>query len=249
MKKITCLMLALAVCLSIAAPVFATENEGFVPSITYKPSPEIVPAKNEEGKEFIGVIRNEKGEIIDYVEHGCLNITPIAHIWDEKKEVSKEVEKLLTFVYEELTTNKMEIPYDKHNANLEASKMVIRDLFDARWNCDEHRIMIEEKGVCFEITFDLGVAADTPIYVMTYDEDAKEWNPIVNTVNNGDGTVTCTFEHLCAIEFSMSVGAANAPIDDTTAMTIWPWIVILVIAAAAIVVIIISKKSKKESAV
>lgn len=248
MKKLTCLLLALALCLSIAAPVFATENEDFVPSITYKPSPEIVPVKDEDGQEAIGVIRDEKGEIIDYVDHGCLEITPIAHIWDPEEEVPEDVERLLTFVYEELNADKMEIPYEKHDADLEKTNMVIRDLFDARWACEEHRIMVEENGILFEITFDLGISADTPIYAMTYDEEAEEWSPVVKTVNNGDGTVTCTFEHLCAIEFSMPVAAANAPVDDVPTMTIWPWILILVLAVAAIIVIVISKRNKKESA-
>ncbi len=250
MKKLTCLLLALAVCLSIAAPVFATENEDFVPSITYKPSPEIVPVENEEGEEAIGVIRNEEGEVLDYVDHGCLEITPIAYVWDEEIEVPADVERLLTFVYEELNEERMEIPYEKHeDLDLEGKNMVIRDLFDARWACEEHRIMIEDKGIYFEITFDLGIAADTPIYVMTYDEESKEWSPVVETVNNGDGTVTCTFEHLCAIEFSMPVAAAVAPGEDVTGMPIWPWILILVLAVAAIIVIVVSKKNKKESAV
>lgn len=250
MKKLTCLLLALAMCLSIAAPVFATENEGFVPSITYKPSPEIVTVKDENGEEAIGVVRNEKGEVIDYVEHGCLKITPIAHVWDPEVEVPEDVERLLTFVYEELNAERMNIPYEKHEGlDLEGKNMVIRDLFDARWACEEHRAMIEDKGILFEITFDLGISAETPVYVMTYDEETKEWSPIVETVNNGDGTVTCTFEHLCAIEFSMPVAAANAPIDDATSMPIWPWILILVLAVAAILVIVISKRNKKESAV
>ena len=109
--------------------------------------------------------------------------------------------------------------------------------------------MVEEKGILFEITCDLGISAETPIYVMTYDEDSKEWSPIVKTVNNGDGTVTCTFEHLCAIEFSMPVAVAPAPVDDVATMPIWPWILLLIIAVGAIIVIIVSKKNKKESAV
>lgn len=249
MKKLTCLMIVLAVCLSLAAPVFATENNGFVPSITYKPSPEIITVTDEAGNEAIGMIVNKEGEILDYVGHGCLRITPIAHVWDPETEVPEDVERLLTFVYEELNEDRMQIPYEKHeDLNLEGKNMVIRDLFDARWACEEHRAMIEDQGILFEITFDLGIAADTPIYVMTYDEDTKEWTPVVKTVNNGDGTVTCTFEHLCAIEFSMPVAAATTP-GDAVAMPIWPWILILVLAVAAIIVIVISKKNKKESAV
>ena len=69
MRKIICLVIALVLCMSIAAPAYASEN-GFVPSITYKPNPEIVPVENPDGEEFIGVIRNKDGEIIDYVGHG-----------------------------------------------------------------------------------------------------------------------------------------------------------------------------------
>lgn len=252
MKKLICMITALVMCLSLVAPVLATEDGVFVPSITYKPNPEIVPVENDYGLEAIGVIRNEEGEILDYVDHGCLEITPIAYVWDDEIEVPEEVEQLLTFVYEELNNDKMEIPYEKHEADLAASNMVIRDLFDARWACEEHEDMIAEEGVYFEITFDLGVMSDVPIYVMTYDEETKEWTPVVKTVNNGDGTVTCTFEHLCAIEFSMPVETADAPVvdgDDAKEPVLWPWIILLILAVVGIVVIVIVKNKKKKAAV
>jgi hypothetical protein len=138
----------------------------------------------------------------------------------------------------------MKIPYDKHEANLDATNMVIRDLFDARWLCEEHRAMIEKEGFVFELTFDLGVVADTQIFVMTYDEDTEQWDPIVKTVNNGDGTVTCTFEHLCAIEFSMPMAAASIPTDDAQAPNVLPWILVLLAAIAAVGGILVSKKKK-----
>lgn len=244
MRKLICLMIALVMCLTIAVPAYAAESD-FVPSITYKPNPEIVPVENEEGEESIGVIRDENGEIIDYVDHGCLLVTPIAHVWDEEIEVPAEVEQLLTFVYEELNSNNMEIPYDKHGADLDPANMVIRDLFDARWSCEEHREMIEKEGVVFEITFDLGVVADAQIFVMTYDEEANEWSPIVKTVNNGDGTVTCTFEHLCAIEFSMPLVAATAPVDDAQSPNVLPWVILLIVAAVAVVGVVVVKNKKK----
>lgn len=243
MRKIICLVITLVLCMSIAAPAYASEN-GFVPSITYKPNPEIVPVENPDGEEFIGVIRDEDGEIIDYVGHGCLLITPIAHVWDEEIDVPEEIERLLTKVYEALNDGSMRIPYEKHEADLDAANMVIRDLFDARWVCEEHRAMIEEEGITFEITFDLGVVADADIFVMTYDEDSNEWAPIVKTVNNGDGTVTCTFEHLCAIEFSMPVAASTVPSDDAQTPNVLPWIIALILAAVGVVVVLVSKKKK-----
>lgn len=243
MRKLICLIIAIVLCMSIAAPAYASES-GFVPSITYKPNPEIVPVEDPEGEEYIGVILDEEGEIIDYVGHGCLRITPVAHIWDEEIEVPAEIERLLTKVYEALNDGSMKIPYEKHEADLDAANMVIRDLFDARWVCEEHRAMIEGEGITFEITFDLGVVADAEIFVMTYDEEADEWAPIVNAVNNGDGTVTCTFEHLCAIEFSMPVAAATVAADDAQSPNVLPWVVVLVLAAAGVVGVVVSKKKK-----
>ena len=135
MKKVISLFAVLVLCLSLAAPAFATES-GFVPSITYKPDPEIIPVEDEKGEEAIGIIRDENGEILDYVDHGCLQIIPIAYVWDPEKTVPQEVEKLLTFVYEGLNDNSLEIPYDKFDADLNAANMVIRDLFDARCACE-----------------------------------------------------------------------------------------------------------------
>ncbi len=260
MKKMISLLLALVVCLSLTAPVFATENaaqpaedSGFVPSITYKPTPEIVPVEDEEGKEAIGAIYNADGQIVDYMYdndgHGCLLITPIAHIWDPEEDVPEDVERLLTFVYEELNEGDMEIPYEKHeDLDLKGKKMVIRDLFDARWVCEEHRYLIEQEGFYFEITFDLGIAADMPIYVMTYDEEADDWFPIMKTVNNGDGTVTCNFEHLCAIEFSMAMDA-DTPAEEIKESCPWWWwllLVLVLVVVAIIIIIIVSKKRKDE---
>ena len=247
MRKIFCLFIALVVCLSVAAPVLAADNN-FVPSITYKPDPEIVTVQNEKGEEAIGVIRNDKGEIVDYVDHGCLLITPIAHVWDPEETVPEEVEKLLTFVYEGLNDSSLAIPYDIFNANLDAANMVIRDLFDARWTCEEHYALLAQEGVTFEITFDLGVVAEAEIYVATFDEATKTWEPIVKTVNNGDGTVTCTFEHLCAVSFSMPLAGTSAPVNEADSANLLPAIVILALAVIGVIVVVIVKNNKKAAA-
>ena len=252
MRKLICLVLVLLLCVCLAAPVFAAEDS-FVPSITYKPNPEVVEIPGEDDEPYIGLIRDDQGEIIDYVGHGCLRITPIAHVWDEEIEVPQVIEDLLLMVYEGLVDGSMTIPYEKHEADLDAANMVIRDLFDARWVCDEHREMVEKEGYTFEITFDLGVVADAEIFVMTYDEATKEWSPIVKTVNNGDGTVTCNFEHLCAIEFSM-LSAGSKPVASAPAAAagqgpnVLPWIVVLALAVVGVVVLVIAKKKKKVTA-
>ena len=245
MRKLSCLMTGLLLCASLIMPAFAAEEEGFVPSITYKPVPEIVPVQGEDGKDYIGVICNAEGEIIDYVEAGCLRITPVAHLWDEEIEIPEDIEELLRFVYEGLIDRSVEIPYAELQAELADANMVIRDLFDARWTCEEHPKMVEPEGITLEITFDLGVMENAEIFVTTYDEETKAWTGIVKTVNNGDGTVTCTFEHLCAIAFSMGIAKDPAPVEEPTGMMgILPWIILLVIAVIAVVAILVSKKKK-----
>lgn len=245
MKKFVCLLTVLLLCMTLALPAFAAEN-GFVPSITYKPNPEIVPVQGEDGGAYAGVIRDADGNVIGYIDAGCLLITPIAHIWDEEEYVPAEVERLLQFVYDSLNDGSMEIPYEKHEADLDPAYMVIRDLFDARWYCEEHPKMLEPEGVVLELIFDLGVVADVEIFVQTYDEAANEWSPIVSVENNGDGTVTCVFEHLCAIEFSMPVDAPSVPSEEVQSPSILPWIIALIIAIIAFIIILIAKKEKKE---
>ena len=111
MRKLICMMIALVMCLTIAAPAYATEN-GFVPSITYKPSPEIVPVVGEDGEEYIGIIRSKDGEIIDYVGHGCLLITPVADAMANKEDsrLPADAKSLLIDVYNKLEAKTMVLP-------------------------------------------------------------------------------------------------------------------------------------------
>ena len=76
MRKILCVLTVLVLCLTLAAPVFATQESTFVPSITYKPNPELVEVPGADGKYHAGVIRDLDGNIIDYIDLGCLRLTP-----------------------------------------------------------------------------------------------------------------------------------------------------------------------------
>lgn len=244
MRKVICMLTVLLLCVGMVLPVFAAED-GFVPSITYKPNPELVPVTGEDGQEYIGVIRNAEGEILSYIDHKCLLITPIAHVWDENIDVPEDVERLLLMVYEALNNDTMQIPYEKHEANLDPANMVIRDLFDVRWQCTDHPAMLEPEGVVIELTFDLGVVADAEIFVQSFNEDLTEWSPIVKTVNNGDGTVTCTFEHFCVLAFSMPLAMTAAPTVVAERPSVLPWIIVLVAAACGVVGFVLVKNKKK----
>lgn len=205
MRKVICLVLALLMGLNLGLPAFAAED-GFVPSITYKPYPEVVPVTDAQGEEHAGVIRDENGEILDYVDQDGLDFAAVADIWDENADVPEETRKLLEEIYTGLNDGSIPLPDDT---------AVIRDLFDISLSDPEQRARLEEKGTTFEITFDLGVVADARIQAMVYDEETGEWIPAIHTVNNGDGTVTCTFDRLGVVAFTMGgEEPADSPAEE-----------------------------------
>lgn len=242
MKKIVCFITTLLILASITCPALATEE--FVPSISYKGAPEIMTIKDEDGKDAIGVIRDETGAIIDYVYEGCLWMTPVAKAATDPKIPEKAREELLS-VYDALQNGTMKLPYGD---NVKAEYMVIRDLFDLSWLCTTHGCAekVEPVGVVLELTFNLGVKADDTLVVMTYKNNA--WGEIVKVVNNGDGTVTCTFEHLCPVSVSiMDRNAGNPdPTGDVYNGELYMWIALMTVSAVAIVLVVATKRRQAQ---
>lgn len=195
MKKITALLIALALIVAMACPVFA---DGFTASPT---DPDLFELVETDG--YVGIIRDANGEEVARVPAGCLLITSLEDVKDETKDVPEEICQLLESVYEALTNGDMELPYEKHDAALSGDNMTMRSLFDIRFTCEDHKAMMEQEGYTLEVTLKVSIEADTTVYTMFYDEETEEWAPIVSTENNNDGTVTCVFEQLCAVEFSV----------------------------------------------
>lgn len=243
MKKIIAIVVALMLCAAMVMPAAAAGNE-FTPSVSNKPAPEIVPVVDPDGNPAIGVLCDGDGQIIDYVYEDCLIITPVSEA-KTSTEIPDYAEKVLLDVYGKLTSGEMTIPYEKHDSKLNTGNMVIRDLFDATFICMEHPDMLEPQGVTLRIIFDLNVAKDVEVYTMTYKNN--EWNPIVSTVNNGDGTVTCTFEKLCPVEFSVKT-AEEPPVQtgDDSGKDLLLWGSVAAVALVAIVVLaVVGFRGKK----
>lgn len=245
MKKVIACITALLLCMTMAVPVFAEAE--FTPSVTNKPAPEVVPVMDPDGNPAIGVILDDNGQIIGYVYEGCLVVTAVADA-ETSTLIPEDSRDVFLDVYNKLTNGQMTIPYEKHNAGLNAGDMVIRDLFDASFICEEHPKMLEPEGVAFQITFDLGVAENVDVYTMSYIDG--EWAPIVSTVNNGDGTVTCTFEKLCPVEFSVRT-SSEPPVqtgDDGDGMYLWLAVAVLALAAIVVLVAINHRSARKDKA-
>ena len=245
MKKAITLALTLVLCMGLACPAFAADN-GFVPSITYKGSPDIVAPEGDG--EIIGIVREEvkPEEVKSYVNRGCLVLTPVAEA-ETSEAIPQKAKEVLLEVYRELSSGRMKLPYDKvEGYNGEA--MVIRELLDASWLCGgasydhDHPTEVKPEGVVVELIFDLGVKPEDKLIVMTY--GGGEWHEIVEVENKGDGTVRCVLEELGPIAISVAQPGAAAAAKQVNAM---PWVVILVgAAAAAVALIVVFGKRKKQ---
>ena len=127
MKRILAVLVAAMLCVSLVVPALAAET-GFTPSVTNKPAPEIVPVPDDEGDPAIGVIYNDDGQIIGYVDEGCLIITPVSEA-ETSTKIPEASRTVLLDVYSKLLSGDMTIPYEKHDSKLNSGNMVIRDLF------------------------------------------------------------------------------------------------------------------------
>ena len=222
MKKFVLLFVAMMLCVSMVCPVLAAEDD-FVPSITYKGAPDVVLTKDPDGNPAVGAIVDADGKTVSYVDQASLLITPLSGV-DNEDKLPAENKTLMKDLYNKLLDGTMKLPYEG------GKDMVITELVDVSWLNEDNAALVEPDGAVFSATFDLGVAAGVEVVVMTYKNDA--WNPVEKVVNNGDGTVTCTFEHLCPVAFS--VAAADAPSETGDESDVMLWGVLLALSAAGI---------------
>ena len=233
MKRMFAIITVALMCVSLMVPAMAAQE--FMPSVTNKPAPEVMVAR----------ILDKDGNVIKEVGEECLIITSVSEA-NTSTEIPEASRVVLRDVYQKLTDGSMTIPYEKHNDNLDPSKMVIRDLFDATFVCTECPEMLEPEGVVLEIVFDLNVAPGVNVYAMTYKND--QWDPIVSCVNNGDGTVTATFEKLCPVEFSINTDTTPpSGTGDVNPFSVWGVIAIVSLAAIVILTVVYVVGSKKRA--
>ena len=237
MKKVVSICVALMLMLAITCPAFAAEDS-FVPSISEKAAPRVVA--DEQGD--IGAVVDENGTILDKVGQRCLIITSVAQVQNKTTALSESDTHLLE-VYQKLLSGEMTIPVEKLGCNPETTVAVIRELVDMSWYCEEHPEMVAPEGVYFRITLDLRIAPEDTVHVMTYKNG--EWNPIVEVVNNEDGTVTCTFENLCPVAFVMTQEQEPAdPGASLQAKWLW-WLLLLLLILICVAVYLWHRKTRK----
>lgn len=225
MRRFICLMLALVVFASLAMPAFAVEGE-FVPSIAVKDGPVIKDATMNG---------DDVGD--------CLIVTSIAEAKDKSTDITQDERDLLLDVYKKLKDGSMVLPLN--------TDYVIRDLVDVSFKYDDCRQQddhgnkdqwLAKEGNTVTVTFKLGIGKKTDVSVLTY-VDGK-WVKAEKVVNNGDGTVTVTFEDICPVAFA--VGTAIPKTGDVMGQNLGLWIGLLAVSAVALVaVVVVSRKKRK----
>lgn len=230
MKRILSLIVAMALCVSLLASFAFAED--FVPSIGDKDHPEIVP---DEGN-VIGQIVDPDGKPISDVESGCLVVTPVSEA-NTSTEIPEDARDTLLDVYEQLSNGSMELPYD---SSVNPDDMVIRDLFDLSFLCEEHPEMLEN-GNTLKLTFDMGVSAGDTVVAMVYVNG--QWIP-VELINNGDGTVTCFFSQVCPVVFAVKQTEAPPQTGDFSGNDLLLWGLLMVGSVVAFVACIVIYRKK-----
>ena len=230
MKRILSLAVVMALCISLLASYAFAEE--FVPSIGDKDHPEIVPV----GGDVIGQIVGPDNAVVSDVNTGCLVITPVSEA-NTSTDIPDDARDTLLDVYDKLTNGSMNLPYD---SSINPDDMVIRDLFDISFLCQEHPEMLAN-GNTLKITFDLGVSAGDTVVAMVYVNG--QWVE-VELINNGDGTVTCFFTDICPIAFSVKQTETPPQTGDFGGNDILMWSLIMAGCAIAFVVCVVVYRKK-----
>ena len=223
MKKILCIIVILTIFMTFVSSVFAADD-AFVPSISYKDGPEIDDA----------VMQEEEVE-------DCLIVTSLKGATEKSTDISQEARDLLLDIYQDLESGDMKLQLDEG--------YIVRELVDVSWKqiaCVEdehiHEKEHEQENVTVTLKLDLGISANYDLLVFAY-RDGK-WSPIESAVNNGDGTITCVFEHFCPVAFCVRERTGGSDTGDSAGRNLIVWIALMAVSAAAILFLIIKRRKR-----
>lgn len=203
MKKLISCLLVLVLCLSMACAVTAAEND-FVPSITYKPAPELKPIEGHED---------------------CIIITPVSDA-EKSDKIPEDAKRLLLKLYDDILKDKedfsevsglLKLIKEKLGEDKTTNDLVVRDLFDVTALCDDLKTDLPIK-----LTFNGTFKPDDFVAVVVY-QDGK-W-VLADSVINEDGSITATFNTYGPVAFLVpgEKNEAEGPTGtgDTTNFVLW----------------------------
>lgn len=253
MKKLVSFVLVAVMLLSFSVSAMAA---GFTPSVTNKGAPEIVFEIDSDGRKVLGYIRDANGNIIATCYDDCIVITSIAEAENSTK-ITEEEKKILQDAYNELnkTDTKLSelcpdlnaIAKDLIGNNATADNFVIRDFFDLSPQCDDLKNHLPKDGTTIDITFNCSISKDSDVMAMVYING--KWKPVSKAVNNGNGTVTITFEEICPVAIMVPANAQNDSYVPVTGVNTQSgailWGGVMLVSLVSIVALVYVSRRKK----
>lgn len=253
MKKLIALLVSVVLVFTLAVSASAVE---FVPSIENKGAPELVVIDRIDGKDVVGFITGPDGNRLSTEYLDCLKVSSLLEALTDpnlKQEIKDELKK----VYEELSKSDTKLSdvcegldkfvKDKWNKDKTANDLVVKDLFHINDLCGDISKFLPEEGSTLDLTFDLGIGKNVFVAAMVF-ADGK-WQPVSDVVNNGDGTITVTFDKICPVAFMVPSSQLNSSTTspttgDMTPVFVWGGVMLASIVMMAALLIYRSKKVK-----
>ncbi len=230
MKKMVCCLLAAALCLCMPATALADTVE-FVPSISYKPAPDVVETVPEGHKD-------------------CIVVTPVSKA-DTSEDISKENAAELKQLYADLSEDGVKLSQkcpelntlvkDALGENKTADDLVVRDLFHISTKCGDLDTYMDENGFV-KVTIKSTIAKGESVFAMMYVDGA--WK-VIEAVNNQDGTITLSLKEwgTLAIMVPAAVESDDTQTGESSNMVLW-----VVLMGAALIVMVLSVAAYRRSA-
>lgn len=252
MKKVIAIFTVVILVLSLGTTAFAAQ---IIPSVEEKDAPVVVAPADKTQADTAAVIVDTDYKVIKEVSATKLIVTGVANA-DTSTEIPAESKADLKAAYTQLSNAKTKLSVIIPAMNdivkkalgngKNADNLIVRDLFDVSLVCEESNKLLLDEEHRLVVTFNIGVKKDQFVTAMKYNTTTDAWETIYKVTNNGDGTVTCEFDHLCPIAFLVEGGDAAQTGDDS--VSLYVWVAIAAVAAGLIVVLFVIKNKKEKIA-
>lgn len=233
MKRVLSVVVALMIFGAMTVNAFAL---GFVPSIEVKNAPGL-SLYTEDGEEIFGKIVDAEGKVVSIEKDGCIIVTPVADAYDQESGIKEDVKKALISAYEDIKKNGT-----KALEGLVDKGLAVRDLFAVSSDCADLLKYLPVEGNKLDLKFDLKLGKEEKIQAVIYVDGAWKKLPVVN---NGDGTVTVTFEELGVVAFLGKTTGESPDTGDHSGAELVIWISLMAVSAIAIVALLVLVHRKK----
>lgn len=212
MKKVAAILAAMLVSAFATGTVFAAE---FTPSVEGKDAPTVSVQTDEQGNEYVAVVKDAEGNVVQGVTADKLIVTPVS----KKDEASADISTRLNEAYEQVQaattltdlTPEVGAVLMQMPTQVTVEEMVVRDLFDVSFDAETENYLAEGNQVT--LNFEVAVAEGKPLIVMQYVNG--EWKVIdpSKVIINADGTVSVTLDTAGTIAFATQKDAVEENAD------------------------------------